>query len=391
MPRNDDLSLILAKAKRSGFFEDVKNEELDSLQAYANNLFAGDDVLTSPNRLSLGYLPKWRAAIAKVRKGDSDAKLLFVGDSTTGQTSTIAPAATISSYVCKFMDGFNSLPFVNGLALPPVGSALTNDTRWTAGAGWPASRNHGFAQMAWQAASPGGSLVYADNRINADRFDIYYLQNTGFGTITATATGGAGTPVATAGAVAINKATISAGSASTSNTLTLTATGTVYVVAIEPWLSTTRKVRVGNVGVPSSTSGSWVLSNNDFGAVPSIKKYAPDLTIIMLGINDSLSAVAEGVYSSNIQQLITAAQISGDVILATPLVGNGEPYATWVPKYGDALRNQVALPVLDTANRVGTWSGPWTTAGFVTDQTHPNELGNTDIASFIASALKSIT
>lgn len=45
--RNDDFSLILAKAKMSGFFPDVKNSELDAIQAYADALFADDKSLNS--------------------------------------------------------------------------------------------------------------------------------------------------------------------------------------------------------------------------------------------------------------------------------------------------------------------------------------------------------
>lgn len=45
MPRNDDISLILAKAKINGFFEDVKDYELDALSGQAKLLFKKDSVL----------------------------------------------------------------------------------------------------------------------------------------------------------------------------------------------------------------------------------------------------------------------------------------------------------------------------------------------------------
>lgn len=47
MPRNDDLSLILTKAKISGFLPDVKDSELDVLEAQAARLFQ-DDPMFSP-------------------------------------------------------------------------------------------------------------------------------------------------------------------------------------------------------------------------------------------------------------------------------------------------------------------------------------------------------
>jgi len=47
MPRNDDISLILAKAKMKGFFPDLASEELDAIQGYANTLFGDDASLNS--------------------------------------------------------------------------------------------------------------------------------------------------------------------------------------------------------------------------------------------------------------------------------------------------------------------------------------------------------
>jgi lysophospholipase L1-like esterase len=43
--RNDDISLILAKAKKQGFLPDVKDEEVDILRAEASSLFNDDVVL----------------------------------------------------------------------------------------------------------------------------------------------------------------------------------------------------------------------------------------------------------------------------------------------------------------------------------------------------------
>lgn len=47
MPRNDDISLIIAKAKMNGNFPDVKDEELDAIEQYAKTLFGDDAALTA--------------------------------------------------------------------------------------------------------------------------------------------------------------------------------------------------------------------------------------------------------------------------------------------------------------------------------------------------------
>jgi lysophospholipase L1-like esterase len=47
VPRNDDISLILAKAKLNGMLPDVKDYELDALQGFAQNLFGDDAALSA--------------------------------------------------------------------------------------------------------------------------------------------------------------------------------------------------------------------------------------------------------------------------------------------------------------------------------------------------------
>lgn len=45
--RNDDMSLILTKAKARGFFPDIADNELDYWQAAASNLYQGDSIILS--------------------------------------------------------------------------------------------------------------------------------------------------------------------------------------------------------------------------------------------------------------------------------------------------------------------------------------------------------
>lgn len=53
MPRNDDMSLILTKAKKAGFFQDVYDWEVDSLEKEASRLLDGD-VHPKPEDLAVG-------------------------------------------------------------------------------------------------------------------------------------------------------------------------------------------------------------------------------------------------------------------------------------------------------------------------------------------------
>lgn len=50
MSELDDMSLILAKAKKNGFFEDIKSEEVNYLKTEARSLFSSDIMLGSRNK-----------------------------------------------------------------------------------------------------------------------------------------------------------------------------------------------------------------------------------------------------------------------------------------------------------------------------------------------------
>jgi lysophospholipase L1-like esterase len=58
--RNDDISLILAKAKKQGFLPDVKDEEVDILSAEARNMFNSDlsigNVISKKGALGNGFV-----------------------------------------------------------------------------------------------------------------------------------------------------------------------------------------------------------------------------------------------------------------------------------------------------------------------------------------------
>lgn len=63
-PRLNDISLILAKAKRAGFFEDVKPEEVDFLEKEAKSLFSNDSGFSSNFLGSLNKKELQRASTA---------------------------------------------------------------------------------------------------------------------------------------------------------------------------------------------------------------------------------------------------------------------------------------------------------------------------------------
>lgn len=354
----------------------------------------------APMRLTLNpaSFPKLRAAMARVRAGTGDAKILSVGDSTTSGIGSDGTAGGGSnSYPYRIAAQLNSyIPTAKGLGIPPSILAGNPDTRWTAGSGWSLlTLGWGEGSDYQGAANAAGSLVYADPGVTADRFDVYYATNSGLGTITAVATGGSTVTQSTSAAGGVGKVTLSAATAATTNTVTLTnvSGAAVHILGVEPWHSTIKRVRVGNAGVGSSTTAKWVQSEATFGGPGAIRAYAPDLTILSLGINDATNAVAVATFMANMQLLINAAKISGDILIMSPFPSASGALAnqiTWEPQYGAALKAGTE-PYLDLFQRFGV-PGSNTTfnLNMMNDQVHPNAMGYADLAQLLTVGIAQV-
>jgi lysophospholipase L1-like esterase len=351
----------------------------------------------APLEATPGILAHYRAAVARVRNGTGNARILCVGDSTTAGygDSTAATIPATNSYPARLGALLNSYvaPAATGLGVPHSVAGTGVDQRWTYGTGWADNGVWGWANScSIHASSPAGSLVYTAG-VNADRYDVYYIQATGLGSLTITATGG--TPVAqpTAGTSSVQKVTVAAAAASTSNTVTFAATGSVYVLGVEPYLSTKSQVLVGNAGAAGCRSVDWNSGNGPgFDSLSCITAYAPDLTIISLGINDAGASIAPATFSTNLQALITAAQASGDVLLMTFPPSSGSPYATveptYIPVYKTLAPNS-GCALIDLNGRWVSWASA-NSLGMVYDTIHPNDIGYWDVADLVFTRLQTV-
>ena len=295
-------------------------------------------------------------------------KILCVGDSTTwgiGSTlfSTFPNTGSWPTRLSSLLNSYHA-PSQIGLGVP---NTYGTDNRWTLGAGW-ANYNLGWGgdgstNGASFVSSTGGTLTYTPGSTQGtyDKFDMYYLPATGNGTVTATATGGSAVVQSTNAANGVAKVTVTAASAGTGNALAMVnSAGATWITGVEPWLSTASKIRVANAGVTASTTSQWTIDAT-WGGVPHIKLYAPDLTIISLGINDAGSAVATSTVIANLKTLITATQVSGDVIVMSfppsgPTSSAWTNYQVYEPLYPDAyakMCQSLNLPYIDWWNRWG--------------------------------------
>lgn len=339
--------------------------------------------------------PKFLAAMNKVRSDTANAKILCIGDSTTnGQgDSTAGTIPNTHSYPAVLSQDLNSrIASSYGLAIPTsiiAGLGNVHDDRWSLGADWDNNSSFGMASGAvYRGLGGSTNLTFTpDGGFTINTFDIYYLSSGGLGTINISESGGASTIINSNAASAVRKSTLTTTIPGSSLVLTMTDTaGTVFIVGVDRYSSTTKKVLVGNAGVGGSNSNSWI-QDLTFGGVPFITTYAPDLTIISLGINDATTSVDANTYAINIQTLITAAKLSGDVILMSmPPSSGGAPYSTFEPQYVAKLALLAASNNCYFIDTFTMFGGVWN-ATFMNDQFHPNDLGYQTIAGYINNIL----
>jgi|GEM_PF-6821517 len=369
--------------------------------ASASTFLRGDGVWTASsipyvqdaNIITLG---KWMRARARVTAGVADARVLCIGDSTTEGVGNdnFATFPERSAWPARMAQRFTAagLPAADGFSVGKNAHIATvPDTRWTAGTGWSLSNNYGVLGASYMGTAPSGSLVWSDGITIADTYDIYYIRNTGLGTITVTATGGTSVVQACTGAAGIGKVTVSAGSASPANTISVSATGAlVGIVGIEPRRSTLKQVLVANWGFGGESAAFWASDAGAFDTSGVIAAYQPDLTLIKLGLNDA-DSVTSSQYIGYLNTIKSWASAYGDVA-----------FVTWAPTIDPArLANQAEFipalrtnfvgvnAVFDGYARVGS-NAAWVTAGLTTDNLHPNELGYIDEGRFIGNALLAV-
>jgi lysophospholipase L1-like esterase len=335
-------------------------------------------------------LPIWRNKLASVATGTSDARVLFIGDSTTwGAYSANWPANTTSSGWPALMSKmFPSSTPVSNASATTQGLGGGADSRVVlSGAFINTNIGGGFGHQTYSVNGTGSLVFTPGDGVSYDSFTIYTQGGLGGGTISATATGGSATNIVQAYSNTVVKTTVTAASAGTSNAVTLSwVSGTsVQVLGIEAFNSTVRRVRFANAGISGSATSAWADSAT---SIIAIKAWAPDLTVIMLGINDAQSNVTTATYLANIQAMVTAAKLSGDVIVMSSVPSDPSLASTVTLEaaYAAALPSLAGsnnIVFMDLFNRFG---GAFVSP-MMTNTLHPNPAGYFDIASFVNSYL----
>jgi len=378
-PPNAALALTQSQA-------DALYATLASFSTLTSNLAPLLFPLTAPGP----NLPRLRLALDALRAGTSDVILTCFGDSTTwgNKSSTTATSAPRRSYPRQLAS------MIPGAA-PGVSNGPKNstypDTRWTVPTGWITSE---WGAKGYETGSATQPLRFTpDDGVLYDRFYVYFVCNPGGGTATITATGGTAVTSNLNTTAQIRRVTVSCPE-SRAAVVTIANSGQVWVLGVEGWHSTQRRMRIGNLGICEFAASTWAAP----GAIPAISPLSmvaattPHAVILSLGLNDAAAQISPAAFKASMQTIITAVSAYADVILWIPLPSGASPpvplyvtagVASYVAKFKE-LATENNLLLVDTYARMGS---AFQAAALDADQYHPNDNGYGAIAAAIKDAL----
>lgn len=313
---------------------------------------------------SLGSpFPTFQAAVTNVIANTGNCRVLIIGDSTSygvGSAAFQAGNAYQSSWPHLLAALFNShgIPSQEGLASSYRASGGQGDNRWTNTGSWAymLGGSQGFGgSLTTTTGDVGAALTFNQPGLVIDSARGYFAADPVRGACTLQVGTGATVAVNTA----VTAAPLVSGIATSGTTpavnnvvVNTTNTSPVALSALELMNSTGSYLYVCNAGIGSSTTTNWV-SSDSIDARSSdafIRAFAPDLTIINLGINDAIVANSPTIVSRNITTIAHNAAISGDVLLTTNFISN-QGYRTYERLYAQQLRANFAYPMLDLQAR----------------------------------------
>ena len=368
-----------------------------------NPVTGGIELSVSNSDLQNGYalkLPKWRAALAKVRNGQANAKLLCLGDSTTlGSGSTGVAGYQASGYLKNIPSKLSAA--LNAVGIPANANGVFGsgnigtlaqyavfDPRWSGPSSWAGfDLADGLGRYAWRNVSSNTTLSFTPT-VQVDTFDVYYSKSPTAAGFDLDINGGTATNYDMYSATFVTAvATITA--ALGANTLNITrttsgtnASGSTWILGVRAYNSAAKQVEVIQSGCSGLKVGDNASKANPWNARVMLETYLqPDLTIICLGINDWVAQTNLATWKTNLNNLIASAKVTGDVIIATPVPSDDSVrLASIQQQYVDAIIDLAAsnnIQCVDLWRRFGSYSAAYT-LGFFTDTAHPTGAGYQD-------------
>lgn len=333
-----------------------------------------------PPAATVPTVPRWQAALAKVRAGVADARVLCIGDSTTYGTGTVAHLNSYPVRLAGLMTAAGITTSIGSTFGIPV-SVL--DPRVTVGALWTGSGFSVYGNGGFGGAVGGGLLSFTPTE-TFDTIDVIHFQGPAIGgTSTINVDGGAslGNISGVAGTNQIVTTSFTCAAGTHTINIASPTVAPLLIVGIEVRHTGIRRVRVDNTGHAFTTTTDW--AGNSF-TVPALAQLAPDLTIINLSKNDAGASTPWATVAGNLTTLITAARLTGDVVLCSPLPSkNGTTNYTFEAIYRPLIEQLAATLGVRYLNLSDRWTS-WAVAnarGLEFDNLHPTAAGYADVAA----------
>jgi lysophospholipase L1-like esterase len=351
------------------------------------------------------YLSHWHAARKAVNAGARNARVLFLGDSTTSGAHGSASNAN------AFAGGFPS----QAAALVPHGSnqswfgnncevnvALpTFDYRISLGS-WdsttfPTVFGVGGYSLLTDTAT-GGNFTFTPTA-NVDTFQVFWANNSGLGSFAFAIDSGTQTTFNENGAISIATQTFTTTLGSHVGNIIYNSTGYYAdVLGIIATNSAKKEVSFINGGSCSALAADFGDNAANGPWEPTLfapNNLAPDITFIDLTINDWNAATNTTNYTASLQRIITAAKATGDCVLMT---GNPSEFSVGsdANQTTQRLYSNIVLSLAQSNNCVaidvqaafggGSWTGA-NALGLTADNLHPSVAGYAVIAGWVAALL----
>ncbi|MCW2318304.1 lysophospholipase L1-like esterase [Rhodoblastus acidophilus] len=344
-------------------------------------------------------LPKARAAFAKVRLSRGRAKVATLGDSTwagigagTGGDHNLTGArqATVAWTIATILNG-RGLPAIPDAVFScgAVPAPTIYNPNVVQGSGWVLSGQNTAGGTLWQNGTTTGTVLSVTTTTPCNAFDVYYANvNTAQFTLQIDSE----TPVTvnvTSAGNALLKATVTTTieGIHTLNIVRTGASGNVFIGMIDPYSTAKPRASIWNMGIGGSQTSTWINTSASWSTLNALTTYAPDLTLINLGINDEGNNVSIPTFTANMQTIINGAKASGDVALIMHHSCSGheaqEP-ATYAALQQLAANNN--CPLIDFRARLGLWTAA-NANGQMYDNLHASGPGYADEGSMIADLL----
>lgn len=342
-----------------------------------------------PNRLL-----KWRAARGKVLANLDNAKVACIGDSTTmgigaNTTTNLSRSTSYPAAMARVMAARGLVTSAQNFFGSGNVTLGNYDTRVT---------NSGSTSLGSVNATLGGALLQLTGvgtwtytpATACTVWDVYSVKTGGTGSFEINRDGGAAdaTVTGTTTPATIVKTTVSGAGTALNMVRTV---GTCYVAGVSAYTAT-KCVEVWNMGASGLKAANLATTTLGYSELNALAFYAPNLTVLMVGINDWEAFTSMAAWQASMRSVIDTARISGDVVLVTPVPTGGTATLNKQKEYVDAtydLAQFYGIPLVDNWSRWAEYTAP-NAAGFYFDTLHPAGPGYSDLGMMLGSLLAEI-